>query len=257
MTPPVLYSHAPNRCKLKPGGGVMKLLTAAGLALLVSTGVLAQRRAPAPPPISIRTGSPVATSTPPVGALGGPYASIGISRPLGGILPSHPPRNHHGPGGRGGSGYGYVGPIYYVPNASDFYSTYGYSTFDTPANPALYYTPTAAAPPSSQSSQPIIINQYFGSRSATTQTEDGSTTSESVNPVVNPGDPLGTPQKYYLIAYKDHSIYSALAYWLEGDTLHYVTTQNTHNQASLALIDLEQTAKLNADSNVPFSLTGK
>ena len=71
----------------------------------------------------------------------------------------------------------------------------------------------------------------------------------------NPGDPLGDPQKYYLIAYKDRSIYSALAYWLEGNILHYVTTQNTHNQASLDLIDLEQTTRLNADKNVPFTLT--
>jgi hypothetical protein len=44
---------------------------------------------------------------------------------------------------------------------------------------------------------------------------------------------------------------------VEGDTLHYVTTQNTHNQASLALIDLEQTTKLNADRAIPFSIPGK
>ena len=70
----------------------------------------------------------------------------------------------------------------------------------------------------------------------------------------NPGDPIGPPQNYYLIAYRDHTVYSALAYWVEGDTLHYVTTQNTHNQASLALIDLDRTTKLNADRSIPFSI---
>jgi hypothetical protein len=73
-------------------------------------------------------------------------------------------------------------------------------------------------------------------------------------PAVNPGDPLVPTENYYLIAYKNHSIYSALAYWIEGDTLHYVTTENTHNQASLSLIDVDRTYKLNADRSVPYSI---
>ena len=27
---------------------------------------------------------------------------------------------------------------------------------------------------------------------------------------------------YYLLAFKDHSIYSAIGYWVDGDTLHYM-----------------------------------
>src|SRR5205807_1469898 len=42
---------------------------------------------------------------------------------------------------------------------------------------------------------------------------------------------------HYLLAFKDHSIYSAVAYWVEGDTLHYFTTGNTHNQVSISMID--------------------
>ncbi len=72
-----------------------------------------------------------------------------------------------------------------------------------------------------------------------------------------PGDPIGTAQNYYLIAYKDHSVYAVLAYWVEGNTLNYVTTQNTHNQASLNLIDLDLTKTLNQARSVPFSLPGK
>ena len=47
----------------------------------------------------------------------------------------------------------------------------------------------------------------------------------------------GTATPHYLIAFKDHTIYSAVAYWVDGDTLHYFTTGNTHNQASVSLID--------------------
>ena len=74
---------------------------------------------------------------------------------------------------------------------------------------------------------------------------------------IKPGDLLSDPRNYYLISYKDHTIYSALTYWLEGDTLHYVTTQNTHNQATLSLIDLDKTYKLNEDRSVPFSIPGR
>ena len=61
-------------------------------------------------------------------------------------------------------------------------------------------------------------------------------------------------ENYYLIAYKDHSVYAVLAYWLEDKTLHYVTTHNVHNQASLDLIDLDLTKSLNQARDVPFTL---
>ena len=51
--------------------------------------------------------------------------------------------------------------------------------------------------------------------------------------------------EHYLIAFKDRSVYSAVAYWLDGETLHYFTAGNTHNQASVSLVDRELTAKLN------------
>lgn len=50
---------------------------------------------------------------------------------------------------------------------------------------------------------------------------------------------------HYLIAFKDRSIYSAVAYWVDGDTIHYFTSGNTHNQASLSLLDRDMTRRLN------------
>jgi hypothetical protein len=59
----------------------------------------------------------------------------------------------------------------------------------------------------------------------------------------------------YLIAFKDHTIYAAVAYWVEGNTLHYVTNQNTHNQVSFDLVDRELSERLNRERNVDFRLS--
>jgi hypothetical protein len=65
-----------------------------------------------------------------------------------------------------------------------------------------------------------------------------------------------TPQEtpHYLIAFKDHTIYSAMAYWVDGDTLHYFTSGNTHNQVSVSLIDRELTRKLNLETGMEVKL---
>ena len=58
----------------------------------------------------------------------------------------------------------------------------------------------------------------------------------------------------YLLAFKDHTIYSAVAYWADGDTLHYFTTGNIHNQASISLLDRELTERLNRELGIDFKL---
>ncbi len=58
----------------------------------------------------------------------------------------------------------------------------------------------------------------------------------------------------YLIAFKDHTILPALAYWVEGDTLSYITQRGTLNQASLTLIDRDFSRQLNGERQVEFSL---
>ena len=61
-------------------------------------------------------------------------------------------------------------------------------------------------------------------------------------------------QPYYLIAFNDHSIYSAVAYWIDGDTLHYFTSGNVHNQVSMALVDKQLTERLNKERHVDVRL---
>jgi hypothetical protein len=58
----------------------------------------------------------------------------------------------------------------------------------------------------------------------------------------------------YLLAFKDHTVYSAVAYWFDGDTLHYFTTGNTHNQASVSLLDSDLTTRLNKELGIDFHL---
>ncbi len=58
----------------------------------------------------------------------------------------------------------------------------------------------------------------------------------------------------YLLAFKDHTILSAVAYWVDGETLHYFTTGSTHNQVSMSLLDRELTDRLNRELGTDFKL---
>ena len=66
--------------------------------------------------------------------------------------------------------------------------------------------------------------------------------------------PAAEETPYYLIAFKDHTIYAAEAYYVHGDTLHYLTTTGAHNQASLTLVDRALTARLNHGRGVDLRL---
>jgi hypothetical protein len=58
----------------------------------------------------------------------------------------------------------------------------------------------------------------------------------------------------YLIAMKDGNIVAALGYWMEGDTLNYITRDANRNRVSIDRVDREFSARLNADRNVDFKL---
>jgi hypothetical protein len=72
---------------------------------------------------------------------------------------------------------------------------------------------------------------------------------ETLEEPAKPADP-----PHYLLAFTDHSIYSAVAYWVDGDTLHYFTAGNIHNQASMSLIDRPLTERLNRELGIDFTL---
>ncbi|MGB9458245.1 MAG: hypothetical protein WCB12_19515 [Bryobacteraceae bacterium] len=66
-------------------------------------------------------------------------------------------------------------------------------------------------------------------------------------------NPPDEPAHYY-VALKDHHVYLTVAYWVDGDTLHYFLPGNTHNQVSLALVDRDLTQRLNRESGVEVHL---
>ena len=58
----------------------------------------------------------------------------------------------------------------------------------------------------------------------------------------------------YLIAFRDHTIRAAVAYWVDGNTLHYVTLEHESRQALLSAVDNDLSKELNRERRVTFSL---
>jgi hypothetical protein len=69
--------------------------------------------------------------------------------------------------------------------------------------------------------------------------------------------PISSPPSEYtnlfFIALNDGSVYTAIAYWVEASTLHYMTPEYIHNQVSLALVDQKTSAALNTNQSVPLA----
>ena len=144
----------------------------------------------------------------------------------------------------------YTYPVY-VGGYSDDGNGYGYPQSDQP-DVTIVNLP--------QQAPQAIINQNFIPENATPVMPDYREDSSGgihfyEAPGREPGDTSADENtSFYLIAFKDHSIYSAFAYWVEGDTLHYVTPHRVHNQASLSLVDREFTERLNRNHSLPVKL---
>jgi hypothetical protein len=163
-----------------------------------------------------------------------------------------------------GGGYGYGGafvapyayPAYF---GSGYYYPPDYSDGSYP--PGAY--PPGAYPPTQAQQQPNVTVVYPppSAPPMVNQFGPGAMPPPGANPQpVSPYEPSSaqnddqaTPD-HYLIALKDHTIYSVVAYWVEGDTLHYFTAGNVHNQASLSLVDRDLTARLNKESGQEVKL---
>jgi hypothetical protein len=143
----------------------------------------------------------------------------------------------------------YVGGGYYsgyvVPTTNYGYgSGYGY-------DPSYYgdpgYGAPAYGPDPSQQPPMVLVNPNFRPDAVNPQIRDYSNT--PLPPP--PPDPQAT---IYLIAMKDHTIFPAVGYWVEGDTLNYVTSEGVRNKVSLALVDRDFSMQLNGERNVEFKL---
>ncbi|MFN0167089.1 MAG: hypothetical protein ACKV22_11730 [Bryobacteraceae bacterium] len=116
------------------------------------------------------------------------------------------------------------------------------------------------APPAQQQPQ-VIINQNFTPEVARPvvkeyDSDDGIRIYEVPSKARSSQqeesrEPENSP---FLIALKDQTIYAAFTFWLEGETLHYVTPRGAHNQVSLDRVDRAFTLKLNRDRELPVKL---
>lgn len=180
-------------------------------------------------------GAPVITSRPGVGG--------------GKTLPPGTGRTGHWPGvnGRGNwqsPAYVYAFPVYIG----------GYDNSYAPQDPSLQQQ--QMLPQQQQQPNVIVVYPSAPQQQATPVMiqagPDGSYTSTAQAPPEEPAPAAEITR--YLLAFKDHSIYSAVAYWVDGDTLHYFTTGNTHNQASMSLLDRDLTERLNREMGIDFKL---
>jgi len=139
----------------------------------------------------------------------------------------------------------FVGVPYAVPVYVGDYGAYGYG-----------YDGNYAAPPPTAPQQPNVIVIYPPAQQPVVLGPGEAPYAAAPAPEqAQPApDSSGIEPSHYLIAFKDHTIYSAIAYWVEGDTLHYFTSPNNHNQVSLSLIDKDLTERLNRESGITMQL---
>jgi len=125
------------------------------------------------------------------------------------------------------------------------------------------YAPQEAAPqqpnvtviyPPQQAATPVMIQAGpDGGYITTPPQRQTSTIYEAPRDTAPEAEPAPDSARY-LLAFKDHTIYSAVAYWADGDTLHYFTLGNVHNQASISLLDRDLTERLNRELGIEFKL---
>jgi hypothetical protein len=178
------------------------------------------------------------TARAPVGSITDPGFSARLGATVGGWMNYKgvaPPVTR---GGRGG--------VVYVPYVWPAYGGYVNPYMQQQPNVIVIQQPQAPAVP--QQTPQVVINNYADPNS---KPYEPVTTYQA--PARQPVETDAAPA-YYLIAFKDNTIYSAVAYWVEDDTLHYVTNGNVRNQVSLDLVDTELTARLNKDRNVSVRL---
>lgn len=122
-------------------------------------------------------------------------------------------------------------PAYYAPAPLAY--DYGY---DNPA-PVAYFNPDY---------QPDNVNPQIIDYSNVPLPEPGADTDENG---LKDDEPT-----IFLIALTDHTVVAAIAYWVDGDTLNWVSRDAKQNHMSLSLVDRAFSKQLNDERHVEFKL---
>ena len=132
-----------------------------------------------------------------------------------------------------GYGYGYdYAPYYAYPDPYASYPVYNPSPNVTVVYPQQAQSPASVYPERAYG----VTHQYdeFGQE------------------MKSAGDGAASP--IYLLAFQDHVIHAAAAYWVDGKTLHYVTLQHEEKHAPLDTVDRDLSSQLNRERHVQFQL---
>lgn len=148
----------------------------------------------------------------------------------------------------------YPNPLYY---GSGNGAGYGAPGNDNGAPGPAYY----GADPSGQGYPSVIVNPNYAPDTANPVMRDYSYLSPASpapggddGQAVDQNNAAPAPSVIFLIAMKDHTIYPAIAYWVENDTLNYITQQGVRNQVSLGLVDRDFSTQLNKERSIDFAL---
>jgi hypothetical protein len=240
-------------------------------ATLFAQGVVHTGPVTLPPPNGARYGNILFPG-------GTPSSNLPPAPRLGSLVPTrglYSNGNYSGgyvsPPSRGGNHGGRDRTIV-VPYAYPVYfGDYGYNGYG--GNPAPQPI-TVVVPPQQQTVPTVIINQTFAADVSEVEpnpNEEAANPSgvrvyktpvhrqpapEPAAPAVrdNSGDDRAT---IYLIALKDNSIHSAIGYWVEDGTLHYVTQQGSVNRVTLDQVDRQLSDQLNRERKVDFQIRTK
>lgn len=128
-------------------------------------------------------------------------------------------------------GYPYGYPAY--PSYGYAYPSYEYSY---PAQPVVTtYAPDGSATyQPSQPAKPVVINQYFNKNEN--------------------APPAQRQDVYFSIALHDGTVYTALAYWVQDGSLHFVDTQGNRHRVAITDVDEPKSENLNRQRGVDFGL---
>lgn len=236
----------------------MKAAALTASLLLSASGALAQGGGRVGGPIGGGFGNVVFPGT---GIPGAGSATAGHIPALSQTIRGVPPQGR--PGGGGGRG-----AIIYPVVVGTIPYGYGYEQQPQPAPNVTVVN----APPTSPT---VIINQGYvpdQARPVVREYSEGSAPTADPSsyqaPIPSNAEPARTESprvrtarsvnsekaNIYLLAMKDGSVYSTYALWLEGDTVHYVTTKHAMNMASVSLVDVPVTRQLNEERGLEVKL---
>lgn len=146
-----------------------------------------------------------------------------------------------------GYGLGYWPDYGYYDYGYPYYDSYAYPAYQSSPNVTVVYPSQGQPNYYSQTARPVShaydeYGQEVNPAPANSGTApSGSASSAAASPI-------------YLIAMKDGVIRAAASYWVNGQTLHYVTMEHLEKQVPLSEIDRGLSQQLNRERRVQFQL---